>query len=124
MTDPYGYNPQLGQEVPQGAQSIAQAAQEKGARIIQPKAYPLTVLADGQPFKDEMGGEMGYLPDGRIGYSFMIGPIEHAGEYTIDMQLSNWEVLPDGTWLREEPNNTWLKEVKQVTVKTSEAVNN
>lgn len=122
MTDPYGYNPRLGEEVPPDARSIAQAAEDKGARIIQPKAYPVSLSADGRPFTGEMGGEAGYLPDGSIGYSFVIGPVPRAAEYTIGMRLSNWEVLPDGTWLREEPRNTWLQEVKQVTVKTGEAV--
>lgn len=120
VKDPYGYNPFHGQEVPKDAKSIAHVAEEKGAKIIQPKAFPVKLLVDGNPFEEEFGGEFGYLPDGRISYSFAIR-VPLAKSYTIDMRLSNWEVLPDGIWLREEPNNTWLTEVKQVTVETGQS---
>lgn len=41
-------------------------------------------------------------------------------EYTLKLHLSNWEIAPDGQWLREAPQNTWLQEEWIVTVRPSE----
>jgi len=117
LDEAYGYNRYHGQEVPAGARSIAQTAQERGARIILPKAVPVEVYADGQVLEgDAIGGETGYLPDGRIIYSFVISAPK-AREYSLSIQISNWEVRPDGSWMREEPDNTWLRELKEVKLK-------
>lgn len=32
------------------------------------------------------------------------------------LSIANWEVTPEGEWLREDPDNTWLKDEWVVTV--------
>lgn len=47
----------------------------------------------------------------------MIYNVSKLAEYTIKMRINNWEITRDGQWLREEPNNTWLKQDWVLTVK-------
>lgn len=41
-------------------------------------------------------------------------------EYALKLHLSNWEIAPNGQWLREAPQNTWPQEEWIVTVRPSE----
>ena len=42
--------------------------------------------------------------------------IERADSYDVSLYIANWEVNQYGEWLREEPNNTWLRYDWVVTV--------
>ena len=51
-------------------------------------------------------------PDGSIlgGLEMSTESMERSSQYTLELRVSNWEITPEGEWLREEPENTWLKE--------------
>jgi hypothetical protein len=127
VTEPAGYNTHMGEKAPDGAKSYAELAEEKGARIILGKALPRGLIIDG---KEVSTGEVGYTymvsQDNVLTYRFML-PTPPAGEkeYTISMWISNWEVRPDGQWLRGEADeqgygteNTWQRLNWHVTVPT------
>lgn len=123
VNEPAGYNIHDGETAPAGAKSYAELALERGARIVLAKCVP-----DGYLIGDQaMSGDIGYsntaMPDGTIVTSFELygwnGGIERAKSYTLRLYLSSWEVTPQGEWLREEPENTWVRETWDVTVTPS-----
>ena len=120
VSEPAGYNIHCGEAAPEGADTYAELAAERGARIVMAKCVP-----DGYLIGDQaMSGDIGYsntaMPDGTIVTSFELygwnGGIERAKSYTLRLYLSSWEVTPQGEWLREEPENTWVRETWDVTV--------
>ncbi len=133
VTSPAGYGLHYGygETIPDDAPTYAELAKERGAKIILAKC-----VADGVLNEDSTlnASEIGYLqlpqPDGTIRFTFefqgivgneygqvvVIDSIDRASAYDIQLHLSNWEVTEDGEWLREEPNDTWLKTDWLVTV--------
>ena len=120
VNSPFGVNTGYGEEAPEDAQSYKQVAQARGARMLLAKCVPNGYVLDGEL----LTGDCGYIdtatPEGAILSSFELygwnGGIERAADYVIELSLSNWEVTPEGEWLREEPNNTWQKAAWRVTV--------
>ena len=73
---------------------------------------------NGEP--DSVGYDQVPQPDGTIRFYFEFagreGGIERAESYDVILSIANWEVTPEGEWLREDPDNTWLKDEWVVTV--------
>ena len=73
---------------------------------------------NGEP--DSVGYDQIPQPDGTIRFYFEFagreGGIERAESYDVILSIANWEVTPEGEWLREDPDNTWLKDEWVVTV--------
>ena len=123
VSEPVGYNIHNGEAAPEDAKTYAQLAAERGARIVMAKCVPDGYMLDG----DVMSGDIGYsdtvTQDGAIVSSFELygwnGGIERSDSYTLRFYLSSWEVTPQGEWLREEPDNTWVRETWDVTVTPS-----
>lgn len=118
--DPAGYNIHEGETAPEGAKSYAELAAERGARIVLAKCVPDGYLIGGEVMSGDIGYSNTATKDGAIVSSFELygwnGGIERAQSYTLRLYLSNWEVTPQGEWLREEPENTWVRETWDVTV--------
>ena len=123
VSEPAGYNIHNGEAASEDAKTYAQLAAERGARIVMAKCVPDGYVLD----SGAMSGDIGYsdtvTQDGAIVSSFELygwnGGIERADSYTLRFYLSSWEVTPQGEWLREEPDNTWVRETWDVTVKPS-----
>ena len=123
VSEPAGYNIHNGEAAPEDAKTYAQLAAERGASIVMAKCVPDGYVLD----SGAMSGDIGYsdtvTQDGAIVSSFELygwnGGIERADSYTLRFYLSSWEVTPQGEWLREEPDNTWVRETWDVTVTPS-----
>ena len=123
VSEPVGYNIHNGEAAPEDAKTYAQLAAERGARIVMAKCVPDGYVLD----SGAMSGDIGYsdtvTQDGAIVSSFELygwnGGIERSDSYTLRFYLSSWEVTPQGEWLREEPDNTWVRETWDVTVTPS-----
>ena len=84
----------------------------------------LVIVADGVLDENGEPDSVGYdqipQPDGTIRFYFEFagreGGIERAESYDVILSIANWEVTPEGEWLREDPDNTWLKDEWVVTV--------
>ncbi len=130
VNDPAGYLLHYGdEEVPGDAPTYAQLAEERNAKIVLAKCIPNGAL---NPDGSLNASEIGYaeLPqaDGTILFTFEFeggaaengaavpDTIVRAGSYTLSLYLANWEVTTDGLWLREEPDDTWLRTDWTVTV--------
>ncbi len=120
VNDAAGYAVHDKEEAPEGAPSYQELARERGARLVLAKCVPDGYVVGG----NVMSGDVGYfatpMHDGSIVTSFELygwnGSIEHAESYVLQLNPHNWEVTPEGEWLRGEPDNTWLKDTWQVEV--------
>lgn len=119
--EPAGYPLHYGKDytVPDGAPSYVELAKERGARLILAKCVADGVLDEnGEP--DSVGYDQIPQIDGTIRFYFEFagreGGIERAESYDVILSIANWEVTPEGEWLREDPDNTWLKDEWVVTV--------
>lgn len=144
VDDPAGYLLHLGEDekIPDDAPTYAQLAKEKGCKILLAKVTPDGYWRNGQHYSGDNGYRLLPQQDGTIRFLFEIYvgdndpdptslPNDRKADpenspalkgiqrdccYTLGLRISNWEVMPEGEWLREEPNNTWLKEDWRVTV--------
>lgn len=133
VTDAAGYLLFYGPDevVPEDAPSYAELAAQKNAKIILAKCVANGVLnEDGSLNASEIG--YAFLPqqDGSIHFWFEFeggavedgqmtaAQIDRAQEYLLSLYIANWEVTPEGEWLREAPNDTWLREDWIVNVST------
>jgi len=115
VTDAAGYGLFYGPEsrAPEGASTYAELAKQKNAKIVQVTTVPEAVGVDGGTVLPLATAGYSLIPqlDGSVQFAFEIGTgvaVEEGAEYTIRMWSANWEVTPDGEWLREEPNDTYL----------------
>ena len=67
---------------------------------------------------DEFRAEL--IADGIDPATYQDPGIAHADQYTLIIHTSNWEITPEGVWLREGENNTWLQNQWFVTVTPEE----
>lgn len=114
VTNAAGYGLFYGPEsrAPEGTPTYAELAKQKNAKIVQVSAVPEAVGVDGGTVLPLSSVGYSMLPqqDGSVTFAFEIGTgvaVEEGSEYTIRMWSSNWEVTPEGKWLREEPNDTY-----------------
>lgn len=114
--DPAGYNIHAGEEAPADAKSYAEIAGEHGARIVLAKCVPDGYVLDGELLVGTIGYFDMVTTDGTIVSSFEVsgwnGGIDRAETYTLRMNPHNWEITPDGEWLRgqdDDTQNTWLR---------------
>lgn len=125
VNDPMGVNLGYGETAPDGAKSYRQIAEERGARILLAKCVPDGYVLDGELLTGDIGYFDTATQEGTIVSSFEVcgpnGDIERAERYTLRMNPHNWEVTPEGEWLREEPDNTWLKAEWDVIVEPETA---
>lgn len=112
VTDAAGYGLYYGEEskAPEGAPTYAGLAAEKNAKIILAKAVAEAVGVDGGDIIEL--GSAGYMlmpqTDGSILFTFELSTgvaVEEGETYAIRLWLANWEVSPDGQWLRDDPNS-------------------
>lgn len=99
-------------------ESYAEMAQRLNAKMITAKASVRSIKVNGEECMGSCG-EL-WLPekDGSIvGMIEIIDDIARSESYDLVLSLSNREVTPEGDYLREEPENTWLREEWQVTIK-------
>ena len=99
------------EQIPDDYKSYADLAKELGARIVLGKCVPNAEI-NGTAVQSDIGYSTLPQPDGSLQYMFEIvgGNIERADSYELSLHIANWEITPEGEWLREEPNNTWLKQ--------------
>jgi hypothetical protein len=128
--DRAGYILHYGDEIiPDDAPTYAELARERGAKILLAKCVADGVInPDGTLNASEIGYTQLPQPDGSIRFTFEFtggeidngrmsaSTIDRASSYTVSLHIANWEVTPDGLWLREEPDDTWLKQEWAVTV--------
>ena len=130
VTDAAGYSLYYGEEskAPEGAPTYAELAAEKNAKIILAKAVAEAVGVDGGDIIAL--GSAGYMlmpqTDGSILFTFELSTgvaVEEGETYAIRLWLANWEVAPDGQWLRDDPNSpdTYLGEEWTVEVQPKPA---
>jgi len=117
VTDAAGYGLYYGPDshAPEGALTYAEMAQQKNAKIIQVTTVPEAVGVDGGTVLPltTVGYSLYPQQDGSIKFVFEISTgvaVEEGAEYVLRMWSSNWQVTPDGEWLREEPNDTYQGE--------------
>lgn len=136
MAEDYGVNVAAGyllyygeEEIAEDAPSYAELAAQRGAKILLAKCVADGVLnEDGTLNASEIGYTQLPQPDGTIRFTFEFegsrsgegeraaNTIERAERYDVQLHLSNWEVTPEGDWLREDPENTYLAHEWTVTV--------
>lgn len=122
VRDPAGRSIRAGEEAPADAESYAQIAQERGARIVLAKCVPDGYLLEGELLTGDIGYFDTVTAEGTIVSSFEVhglnGGIDRAGAYTLRMNPHNWEVTPQGEWLRGQDGaqDTWLKAGWDVSV--------
>ncbi len=125
-TEAAGYGLHYGEEsqAPDGAPTSAEVAAKKNAKLLQVHAAPEAVGVDEGDVL--MLGSIGYslLPqlDGSVVFAFEIPTgiaVEEGDEYLIRLWVSSWELLPDGTWLRDDPAQpeTYVGQEWDVTVR-------
>ena len=112
-------------ELAEDAPSYVQVAEQRGAKLtIAHCVANGLVNADGTLNSSEVGISETPQEDGSIRFTFEFmgsdgasaSPIERAESYQVSLHIANWEVSPEGEWLREEPNDTWQKTDWVVTV--------
>lgn len=127
LTFPWNYDVCMygSENMPENPVSVEDHAAEKGAKIV--LAYCVSnglTDKDGNVLDGPSHCDIGYTTyleeDGSLAFTAEIIPSEPLplqDEYTLSFYIANWEVTPEGEWLREEPNNTWQKMDWVVTVK-------
>ena len=119
--EPAGYalHYSRGETIPEDAPSYAELAERRGAKIVLAHCVANGIVnADGSLNADCIGYSEIPQPDGSIQFLFEFAggspddpamTIERADRYNVSLYIANWEVNEYGEWLREEPNNTWLR---------------
>lgn len=117
VTDAAGYELYYPGSVqpPQDAPSYAELAQSQQAKILMVHCSPEAIGVDGGTMitPSVVGGLALPQMDGSILFSFEIPTgtaVEDGAEYTLRMWSANWELTPEGEWLLDEPNDTYLGE--------------
>lgn len=117
VTDAAGYSLYDPDSVtpPAGAPSYAQLAGEKNAKILMVHCVPEAIGVDGGTVLSLPTFGYFAIPqmDGSLLFGFEIPTgtaVEDGSEYLIRMWGANWEVTPEGEWLREENNDTYQGE--------------
>lgn len=136
LPEDYGVNEAAGylvhygpEDIPEDAPSYAELAAQRGAKIILAKCVANGVLnEDGSLNASEIGYTQMALKDGTIRFSLEFAggevregvleaqEIHRQESYRLSLRISNWEVTPEGDWLREEPGDTYLKDEWTVTI--------
>lgn len=119
VDDPAGYLLYYGEDetIPENAPSYADLAREKGCKLILATAIANGVILDGQKVVGDIGFTQLPQPNGTIRFTMeIIHEDLRADSYELSIYISNWEMTLTGEWLREEPNDTWLKEDWIITV--------
>lgn len=114
LTDEAGYGLYYGPEsrAPSGAPTYAELARQKNAKVLQVSTVAEAVGVDGGTVLPLACVGYSLIPqlDGSVQFTFEIPTgvaVEQGSEYTIRLWSANWEVAEDGTWLCEEPNDTY-----------------
>ena len=100
------------EEIPEEALSYGELAQERRVKIVTARVSVEEVFQNGEPCAMDIGELWVAQPDGSIlgGLEMSTESMERSSQYTLTLRVSNWEITPEGEWLREEPENTWLKD--------------
>ena len=111
----------MDEEIPDDALSYAELARQQGGKIILARLAVNGVYLNGVLYDGSIGESWLAQPDGSLlGALEIVGdgslPLERAEQYELNLWVSNWEVTPEGDWLREDPENTWLQEEWVITI--------
>ena len=137
ISEPAGYmvHFSLDEAIPNDAPSFLDLAVQRDARIILATVSPRGYYKGEEYYESEAGMWSVSQPDNTIAFGFELYvsasdgtmvtvPVEGEEQnkdayyekfdpaqttFTIDLGVSNWEIDRDGNWLREEPNDTWLR---------------
>lgn len=114
VTDAAGYSLYYSDSVdpPADAPSYADLASSRHAKILMVHCLPEAIGVDGGTMITPPTFGYFAIPqmDGSILFGFEIptgAAVEDGAEYTISLWASNWEITPEGEWLRDEPNDTY-----------------
>jgi hypothetical protein len=120
VNDPAGYllhYPNAGQTMDGVDPSYAELAKERGAKLLVVRAAVNSISADGVAYCDCFGESWLPQTDGTLlGTIEISDDLPRADSYELNLWVSNWETTPEGIWLRDEPDSTWLKQDWIVTV--------
>ena len=120
VNDPAGYLPHdanAGQTVSADSPSYAELAAQRGAKLLVARAAVNSIAVDGVTYGDCFGESWLPQTDGTLlGTIEIADSLPRAKRYELNLWISNWETTPEGVWLREEPDNTWLQRDWTVTV--------
>ena len=113
---PVGYNPGYGETAPEGTKSFAETARETNAKIVLAKCVPEGIVVGGEAKSDTVGYSDMVTLENTVLSTFEVYGAQKDDSYVLRLYTSNWEITPEGEWLREEPNDTWKRESWDVTV--------
>lgn len=120
IDEPAGYLVHYGtdEEIPEDAPSYAELAKQQGGKIIMARLTVKEVYQNGKLCEADIGEHWLAQRDGSLlgGLEIIDGTFEWSDRYELNLSVSNWEITPDGDWLREEPDNTWMKTNWMVTI--------
>ncbi|MEG2316352.1 MAG: hypothetical protein RSC91_09045 [Clostridia bacterium] len=110
-SDPAGYDPLYGDEAPEDAISYAELARQNGSKLLMVIAVPEAVGVDDGEILDlpTVGYTNSPMRDGSVRFAFEIPEgveMERGTKYALRISIANWEVTPEGEYLREKPHNT------------------
>ena len=126
VSDKAGYDMYSDDPAPADAKSYADLARKKDAKILLATCVPNGYLVDGELICGDLGYFFSPQRDGSIHFSFELHGLGEAiapsPDYTLQFYLASWEVTPDGTHLRQSPDDTRIHEDWDVTVTPESAL--
>lgn len=106
-----------GETIDREAPSYAELAREKGAKLLVARAAVNTVSVNGQACQVDVGENWLPQKDGTLlGTLEITGDLPAEGLYELTFQVSNWESTQEGLWLRDDAEDTSVKQEWTVTV--------
>ena len=106
-----------GQTISDEDPSYAELAAQRGAKMIVARVAVNSISVNGQDCAVTCGEAWLPQPDGTLlGTMEIAGDLPRSDSYQLNLWVSNWQVTPEGEWLREEPDNTWLRYDWDLTV--------
>jgi hypothetical protein len=106
-----------GQTIQRDAPSYAELAAQRGAKLLVARAAVNSIAVNGVAYCDCFGESWLPQADGTLlGTIEISDDLPRADRYELNLWVSNWETTPDGIWLRDDPDSTWLQEDWVVTV--------
>ena len=114
VNDPAGYllhYGDAGQTSQEDDSSYAELAAQHGAKLLVVRATVNSITVGGVAYGDCFGESWLPQTDGTLlGTIEISDDLPRAASYELNLWISNWETTPEGIWLRDEPESTWLQQ--------------